>query len=150
MKLHKSTMCGLYAVLELAAHADQQISAGEIASKYAISLNHLAKVLRSLVRARLIESVRGPGGGYRFCGNARRVTLLDIIKLFEDPVPDLEHAVPNDSEESRALHRVLIDIDDISVASLHSVSIMALLKVVESERRKAGRDNASPASAARG
>ena len=154
MKLHKSTMCGLYAVLELAAHADQQISAGEIASKYGISLNHLAKVLRSLVRARLIESVRGPGGGYRFCANTKRVTLLDIIELFEDPASDLEHAGAGDSEESRALHKVLGDVDDIAVTTLRSVSIMSLLKVIELERRKGERatprGNTRPTSAVRG
>ena len=55
MKLQKATICGLYAVLELAAHPEAQISAAEIAKKYDISLNHLAKVLRTLVRARLIE-----------------------------------------------------------------------------------------------
>ena len=110
MKLHKSTMCALYAVLELAAHPELQISAGEIADKYGISLNHLAKVLRSLVRARLIESVRGPGGGYRLSGNPKRVTLLDIIELFEDPAPDLDEATTADSEESRALHKVLKDL----------------------------------------
>ena len=136
MKLQKATICGLYAVLELAAHADEQISAGEIAEKYKISLNHLAKVLRTLVRARLIESVRGPGGGYRFCGNPKRVTLLDIVELFEDPSPDLDSANAEDNEESRALHKVLTDIDDIAVTTLRSVSITSLLKIIESDRRK--------------
>ncbi len=42
MKLQKATMCGLYAVLELAAHPALQSSAGEIAEKYDISLNHMA------------------------------------------------------------------------------------------------------------
>ena len=56
MKLQKATLCGLYAVLELAAHPDRQISAAEIAAKYNVSLNHLAKVVRTLVHARLIES----------------------------------------------------------------------------------------------
>lgn len=139
MRLHKSTMCGLYAVLELAANTEQQISAGEIATKYNISINHLAKVLRSLVRAKLIESVRGPGGGYRFSGNAKRLTLLDIIELFEDPATDLEQAMTADFAESRALHKVLSDVDDIAVTTLRSVSIMSLLKVIESERRKGER-----------
>ncbi len=147
-------MCGLYAVLELATHADQQISAGEIASKYGISFNHLAKVLRSLVRARLIESVRGPGGGYRFCGNPKRATLFDIIGLFEEPAPDLERAASQESEERRTLRKILSDVDDIAVASLHSVSIMSLLKVIESERRKVERESlqsvARPALAERG
>jgi Rrf2 family protein len=136
MKLQKATICGLYAVLELAAHPDEQISAGEIADKYNISLNHLAKVLRSLVRARLIESVRGPGGGYRFSGNPKRVTLLDIVELFEDPSPDLDRSVADDNEEGRALHKVLTDIDDIAVTTLRSVSITSLLKIIENDRRR--------------
>ena len=38
----------------------------------------------AVVRARLVESIRGAGGGYRFCGNPKRVTLLDVISLFEE------------------------------------------------------------------
>jgi Rrf2 family transcriptional regulator, iron-sulfur cluster assembly transcription factor len=136
MRLQKATICGLYAVLELAAHADEQISAGEIAKKYEISLNHLAKVLRTLVRARLIESVRGPGGGYRFCGNPKRVTLLDVIELFEDPSSDLDASIADDNEEGRALHKVLTDIDDIAITTLRSVSITSLLKIIENDRRR--------------
>ena|GEM_PF-71837 len=139
MKLQKSTMCGLYAVLELAAHADQQISAGDIAKKYDISLNHLAKVLRTLVRARLIESVRGPGGGYTFSGNPKRVTLLDIIALFEDTAPASDLTASDDHEESRALHKVLGDIDEIAITTLRSVSLTSLLKVIDIERRKSER-----------
>lgn len=139
MKLQKATICGLYAVVELATNPDAQISAGEIAKKYDISLNHLAKVLRTLVRARLIESVRGPGGGYRFCGNPKRVTLLDIVELFEDPSPDLENDTGGDNEESRALHRVLADIDDIAIATLRSVSITSLVKIIENDRKKSER-----------
>lgn len=145
MKFQKATICGLYAVLELAAHPEQQISAGEIAEKYNISLNHLAKVLRALVRARLIESVRGPGGGYRFCGNPKRVTLFDIVELFEDPSPDLDQSVADDNQEGRALHKVLTDIDDLAVTTLRSVSITSLLKIIENDRRRSERTHARAA-----
>jgi Rrf2 family transcriptional regulator, iron-sulfur cluster assembly transcription factor len=150
MKLQKATICGLYAVLELAARHDEQISAGEIARKYDISLNHLAKVLRTLVRAKLIESVRGPGGGYRFCGNPKRVTLLDIIELFEDPSPDLAQDSAGDNDESRALHRVLTDIDDIAVMTLRSVSITSLLKIIETDKRKGDRASRAARAAVAG
>lgn len=139
MRLQKSTMCGLYAVLELAANTDRQVSASDIADKYDVSLNHLAKVLRTLVRARLIESVRGPGGGYRFSGNPKRTTLLDIIALFEDTGPGIEQTSSDNCEESRALHKVLLDIDEIAMTTLRSVSIMSLLKVIDAERRKSDR-----------
>ena len=41
-------------------------------------------MLSELARSGIVESVRGVGGGYRFTGNARRLTLLDVIQLFED------------------------------------------------------------------
>jgi Rrf2 family iron-sulfur cluster assembly transcriptional regulator len=140
MKLQKATLCGLYAVLELAAHSDQQISAAEIAAKYDISLNHLAKVLRSLVRARLVESVRGAGGGYRFSGNPKRVTLLDVIELFEEVGRKAEDSPPVDQDEGRALHTVLREIDDTAIASLNSISITTLLRIIEKQKRGAKAD----------
>ena len=84
MKLQKGTSLALYSVLEFAANPGQQLSAAEIAEKYGASTHHLAKVLRELGRAGLVESARGVGGGYRFSGNARRLTLMDVIELFED------------------------------------------------------------------
>jgi Rrf2 family protein len=136
MKLQKATMCGLYAILELAAHPDRQISAAEIASKYQISINHLAKVLRTLVRARLVESIRGAGGGYRFCGNPKRVTLLDVISLFEEVGADVSGEPEVDESESRALHTVLREIDEIAVTTLRSISITTLLKIMEKQNRR--------------
>ena len=151
MKLQKATLCGLYAVLELAGHSDQQISAAEIAAKYDISLNHLAKVLRSLVRARLVELVRGAGGGYRFSGNPKRVTLLDVIELFEPVGRDAEDSPPVDQDEGRALHKVLREVDDIAIATLSSISITTLLRIVEKEKRGAkGESKVSARSAAEG
>ena len=135
MKLQKATLCGLYAVLELAAHSDQQISAAEIAEKYNISINHLAKVLRSLVRATLVELVRGAGGGYRFSGNPKRVTLPDVIELFEEVGRDAENSPPLDQDEGRALHKVLREIDDIAIASLSAISITTLLRIIERQKR---------------
>ena len=83
MKLQQSTLLGLYATLELAKADGGQLSAADIADKFDVSINHLSKVLRILVRARLLQAVRGAGGGYRFCGNPKRTTLLDVIELFE-------------------------------------------------------------------
>ncbi len=150
MKLQKGTLCALYAVLELAAHTDRQISAAEIAEKYDISLNHLAKVVRTLVRARLVESVRGAGGGYRFCGNAKRLTLLDVIELFEAVGRDAEDSPPLDRDEGRVLHNVLREIDDTALSSLRATSIAALVKMVEKRRSGAAAARLPSRSAAGG
>jgi len=132
MKLQVATRLALYAVLELAADPGKQFAAAEIAERFSISVNHLSKVLRTLGRAGYVEAVRGSGGGYRFRGNAKRVTLLDLIQLFEDVGPN-EHAAEEPGEssaEGRALRRVLDEIDDIARATLSSITLATLLKLM--------------------
>lgn len=139
MKLQKATRFGLYAVLELASEQDRHLSANDIADKYGISTNHLAKVLRTLGRARLVESVRGARGGYRFTGNPRRVTLLDIITLFEDIGPGTPRRgdVGERTDLGRALRTVLSEIDDIAQATLRSITISTLFSLMSRQRRGA-------------
>ena len=72
-------------------------------------MNHLAKVLRTLGRAGIVEALRGAGGGYRFRANAKRLTLLDVIQLFEDVGPNerSDEEPGAASPEGRVLRRVL-------------------------------------------
>ena len=144
MRLQKATRCALFAVLELASEPERQLSATDIAEKYQVSSNHLAKVLRDLGRAGLVESVRGAGGGYRFAGNARRATLYDVIRLFEDISADcVENPEPGDETAvGRALCTVLMEIDGIARATLSSITIETLLKLA---RRQGMGDTAAEA-----
>ncbi len=133
MKLQKATRCALFAILELARHPERQISAAEIAEKYGISVNHLAKVLRDLARAGLVEATRGAGGGYRFSANAKRITLYQLVEMFED-IAATRSARPeagDGSDVGRALGRVMAEIDDIAVSTLKSITLTTLLKIVE-------------------
>jgi Rrf2 family protein len=144
MKLQKATRCALFAVLELAGDPTRQLSATDIAAKYGISVNHLAKVLRDLGRAGLVESVRGAGGGYRFSGNAKRSTLYDIIDLFEDIRADsVQHPEPADATEiGQGLSLLFEEIDGLAQATLRSITIDTLLKLTQRRKRRA----AEPAS----
>ncbi|MCC6609676.1 MAG: Rrf2 family transcriptional regulator [Burkholderiales bacterium] len=136
MKLQKSTGLALVSVLEAAAHPERQIAAAEIAEKYGVSPHHLAKVLRELGRAGIMESARGVGGGYRFAGNARRLTLMDVIELFEDiSAGAAEDKGTAATEVGRALDRVLTEIDEIARATFRSITIDTMLKLVERGRR---------------
>jgi Rrf2 family protein len=136
MKLQTATSLALVSVLEAAAHPDQQVSASDIAEKYSVSIHHLAKVLRELGRAGVFEATRGAGGGYRFVGNAKRLTLLDVIELFEDisaRSPEAGGADPA-TDVGRALARVLSEIDEIAKATFRSITIGTMLMLVERER----------------
>lgn len=144
MKLQKATQLGLYAVIELALDPTRQLSAAEIAAKYGVSTNHLAKVMRDLGRAGLVDSLRGVGGGYRFAGNAKRVTLFDIIELFEDIGPGAGDGADTlgGQDVGRALHIVLAEIDDIARATLRSITIETLLKLMRANIRTPMRNQA--------
>lgn len=149
MKLQISSRLALCAALQLAADPSRQFAAAEIAERFGISVNHLAKVLRTLGRAGLVEAVRGAGGGYRFRGNVRRVTLLDVIQLFED-VASTERAgeAPGAaSAEGRALQRVLEEIDDIARATLSSITLATMLKLMAEAPEESAATRAEPAAA---
>jgi Rrf2 family protein len=131
MKLQKATAFAIYAVLELAADPARQLSVVEIADKYDISAHHLAKVLRDLGRAGIVDSARGVGGGYRFVGNAKRLTLMDVIRLFEEIGPEGGNGDPDQKTDAgRALRLVLDEVDAQTIATFRSITISTMLKLV--------------------
>lgn len=143
--MQKSSRLAIFALIELAANPGKQISTAEIGEKYHVSAHHLAKVLLTLGRAGLVQSIRGVGGGYCFTGNARRVTLYDIINLFEDTrvecrLPDPSAASP----EEWALFDVTKEINDISMATYSSITLATMLMQIERHKKAQGLDSGIP------
>ena len=136
MKLQIASRLAIFAVLELTEHAERQLTVADIASKYGVSTHHLAKVMHELGRAGLARSVRGAGGGYQFCANARRTTLLDIIELFEELGPrGLDANEPGrGTGEAGALDIVLGEIDEAARATFGSITIATMRRLVERGR----------------
>ena len=86
-----------------------------------------------MARSGIVESVRGAGGGYRFTGNARRLTLMDIIELFEEvtpPAAEREGQTPVD----RALGAVLAEIDENAKATFNSITLATMLGLIERQQ----------------
>jgi len=137
MRLQVSTRLAIFAVLELTAGEGRQLSVAEIGERYGVSSHHLAKVMHVLGRAGLVRSIRGAGGGYQFVGNARRTTLLDVAQLFED-LSSAEHSTGSGdaTHEEQALSGILNEVDEIARATLGSITIATMRKLVD--RRDAG------------
>ena len=138
MKIQKASLFALYAVLELASDPERQLSATDIADKYGISTHHLAKILRTLVRSKLIQAVRGAGGGYRFTGIVNRTTLLDVIELFETLESDLDTLDPKGQAGGaiiEELHSITREIDDLTKTVLDTITLETALN---SSRLRAG------------
>jgi len=139
-----SSRLAIFALLELASNPDRQISVSEIGEKYRVSSHHLAKVLHTLGRAGMVQSIRGVGGGYSFTGNAKRTTLLDVISLFEDTSVNCKLSDPSKATpEEWVLFDVTREINDISLATYGSISLATMLKQVQ--RREDGQAKAKVA-----
>jgi len=137
MRLQKSSRLAIFALMELASNPDVQVSVSEIGEKYSVSSHHLAKVMHTLGRAGMVRSSRGVGGGYSFNGNERRITLLDVITLFEDTT-GAECALENPADvtqEEWALCQVVNEIDDIAKATLGAITIATMLKQIERNKK---------------
>ncbi len=132
MKLQVSSQLAIFAALELVANPDRPLPVAGIGAKYGVSSHHLAKVMHVLGDAGLVRAVRGAGGGYQFIGNARRITLLEVIELFEKlGPPDNQNGGPGaGTREGRALLDVLHEVDDLARSTLGSITLATLHKLV--------------------
>lgn len=86
----KLTTRGRYAVtamLDLALHQGAGLATlADIARRNRISPAYLEQLLAGLRRQGLVESVRGPGGGYRLARPAERITVARVIEAVNETV----------------------------------------------------------------
>jgi len=87
--MHLTTK-GRYAVtamLDMAVNADEgPICLADIARRQQISLSYLEQLFSRLRRAGLVESVRGPGGGYLLATSADDISVARIIEAVNESV----------------------------------------------------------------
>ena len=57
-----------------------------ISQRQAISLSYLEQLFGKLRRHQIVESIRGPGGGYSLARKADKVTVADIIIAVDEPL----------------------------------------------------------------
>ena len=136
MRLQKNTSLALFSVLEFARTPERHIVAAEIADKYGVSAHHLAKVLAELARSGILASVRGAGGGYHFTGNAKRLTLMDVIQMFEDFGDADAQRAEQDAQTpvERALGVVLSEIDENTKATFKSITLATMMRLIDRQQ----------------
>ncbi|MGO9464624.1 MAG: RrF2 family transcriptional regulator [Isosphaeraceae bacterium] len=76
----------LRAVVIMARDAGKPRSADEIALVTRVPRRYVNKVLQALVRARLVRSQSGPGGGYALLRPPEEVSILEVVTAVE-PMP---------------------------------------------------------------
>ena len=83
---------GRYAVMAMADLARRQtepcraVALAEIATRQEISLSYLEQLFARLRRKGLVQSARGPGGGYRLARTAAETSIAEIVLAVDEPL----------------------------------------------------------------
>jgi Rrf2 family protein len=87
MKLSRASSYALHAVVHMAAEGEGRLLASHlIAEARGISERFLMKLLRSLVSAQILRSVKGPNGGYQLARPAAKITMLEVVEAVDGPI----------------------------------------------------------------
>ena len=90
MKLSTKGRYAIIALADLALQGGGELSSlGEIAKRQDISLNYLEQLFVKLRRAGLVESVRGPGGGYRLARTASEIRVSEVLEAVDETISAL-------------------------------------------------------------
>jgi len=90
MKLSTKGRYAMVALTDLALQPpDRLVTLGDVAKRQDISLAYLEQLFVKLRRAGLVESVRGPGGGYRLARPASDIRVAEILGAVDETVSAL-------------------------------------------------------------
>lgn len=84
MKLATQVRYGTRILLDLAMHQSEgMVQMGDIAARQNISIKYLEQLIRPIQNAGFVTSKRGPKGGHCLAVSPKKITLAQIIRVFE-------------------------------------------------------------------
>ncbi len=87
MRLTTKGRFAVTAMVDLAMrHGSGPVTLAEISQRQKISLSYLEQLFGKLRRRALVDSVRGPGGGYCLAKDMAQVAVADIILAVDEPI----------------------------------------------------------------
>jgi len=83
MRLTSFTDFGLRALMRMASDPDRAFSTAELADEFALSRNHLTKIMAALAQAGIVATRRGAGGGAILARSPDEIRLGDVVRILE-------------------------------------------------------------------
>ena len=112
MRLSTKTRYGVRAIFDIAYHSlgqpEKATQAKDIAKREDIPLRYLEQIFQDLKRAGLVESKRGPRGGYYLKRDYQEITLADVVRALQGPIEDMFRVDPPEADESKPLNSRLV------------------------------------------
>src|SRR5262245_47807142 len=87
MRLTTKGRFAVTAMIDVAMHGTKTpVTLAGVSQRQKISLSYLEQLFGKLRRHGLVESVRGPGGGYRLARAAESISVADVIVAVDEPI----------------------------------------------------------------
>jgi Rrf2 family protein len=87
MKLTRAASYAIHALVFMAAQKhNRPVASHHIAQARGIPERFLLKVLKPLVSARVLQSIKGPNGGYRLAKAPNEISLLEVLEAVDGPI----------------------------------------------------------------
>ncbi len=129
LRISKLTDYGTLVLAELGTTAGRVASASQVAEAIGVSAPTVSKLLKSLTRAGLVRSERGPLGGYTLARAPSAISAAEIIDALEGPVAITECSAPDgtcDLESHCRVGRAWQSINKSIRTALQDVSLVDL------------------------
>ncbi|MBL8510572.1 MAG: Rrf2 family transcriptional regulator [Betaproteobacteria bacterium] len=150
MRLTTKGRFAVTAMLDLAIYGVKDgevrpVKLSSISDRQSISLSYLEQLFGKLRRNQLVESVRGPGGGYNLGRPAEQLTVADIIIAVEESIDARQcEGRENCAGERRCLtHDLWETLNDAIIKHLSGVTLSQLVVKHHAKMAQAG-THASP------
>jgi Rrf2 family iron-sulfur cluster assembly transcriptional regulator len=141
MRLTTKGRFAVTAMIDLALREHNgPVTLAGISQRQKISLSYLEQLFGKLRRHELVESTRGPGGGYTLGRVAREVTVADIIFAVDEPLDATQcGGKENCLDDQRCMtHDLWANLNAKMVEFLDSVSLADLVEQQKARANRAG------------
>ena len=136
MRLTTKGRFAVTAMIDLAVRQHQgPVTLAGISQRQKISLSYLEQLFGKLRRHELVDSTRGPGGGYTLSRSAKEVTVADIIFAVDEPIDATQcGGKENCTDDGQCMtHELWSTLNKKIVEFLDSIS---LAEMVEQQRSR--------------
>ncbi|MDF2178917.1 Fe-S cluster assembly transcriptional regulator IscR [Aliiglaciecola sp. CAU 1673] len=130
MKLTSKGRYAVTAMLDVALHSQRgPVSLADISKRQEISLSYLEQLFARLRRHKLVESVRGPGGGYKLGLPAERISVGQVIHAVDESVDATRCSGKSDCQggERCLTHSLWSDLSNRIALFLDSITLGELM-----------------------
>ncbi|MCX8044628.1 MAG: Rrf2 family transcriptional regulator [Desulfobacterota bacterium] len=133
MRLTTFSEYALIALMYMCRHRDAHaVPLSEIVAQRGLPAKYLERIMAQLCRAGILRSAKGKAGGYRLALQPDKITLAQIVRLFDGPLAPTPSASKffyreTPLEQEKKILRVMKEIRDYIAERLESLTLQDML-----------------------